>query len=467
MASPPPSYRIADGFIIREPPESGYLGWPRISSDLRCGVTETLLPLRRGQARMRDMKFLLSSTMDPVYYKVYLPKFLMISMSGIDSAKNHQKVIRWGWKNAVLNIIRPIAQGTAMSASENLAKWSSTLRYLIERGADISQPTDIYYMHNEEGSAYLNILLRAKSPAEAAEHTHAWLSFLKSCGVPIGPYIKRETPDIYRGLESEDLPQIWPKRPVAVGFEGIPVPCWEWKIGPREEVSELWKVFQGLIPQRHPFGLKLSRPSSPGDYKVWLRSAASDRSRSRSFPYMPAMLDHTDWGGDIFRGYTVLCRVVRLALKITGGRFARREARKWRRAHPKGETTNTDDARNVGGPTGTSSPDLRRRFSRRLPWSDSGAGGASSWRSQISGCSWVVIVVWYCLVWKFPQGRRKKVARVVNVKIGKPMSWNLEHFRKYDDGSSATNTLHLTDSSDPGHTLLLLRIKSDPFSQAT
>lgn len=331
-ASQPTSYRIANSFLIREPPKfPSTIHWNRLYPDTTCEVTETILSLRRGQTRMGDIKYLLGTTWSPRYFSIYLPKFLKLSMSG-DSASDYQRFVRWTWKEVVSVLILEMELGPSypMNVSESLAAWSSVIGCLIEQGADI------HCLDDYARSAYLQILLEAKDPLEADEYTHAWLSLLESCGVPIGPYIEQETQIVSSGFYSLHPHRKWPRTLVAIDFEGIYVPSWKWKIDPGEETSELWEEFQGLIPERFPVNQRTYVPSSSKDYQAWLRNGVSDWERSEDFPFMPAALDYrTLEDVQSWREHPQYVETYKLALKVREGRFARREARKWRRAHPR------------------------------------------------------------------------------------------------------------------------------------
>ncbi|ROW12759.1 hypothetical protein VMCG_00084 [Cytospora schulzeri] len=287
-------------------------------------MTETFLSRRTEDTRTEDFKFLLRTTMVPEYYSAYLQRFLEEPMS------DHQELIHFTWQN-VIGYIRRMSTGP-----EDLIRWSAVLRYLIEQGADVHQPTGLRGLHEYEGSAYLSILTAARGPLEADEYIHAWLSMLESFGVPIGSYMEREAQTVYRYWDRAILHYDWPRILACVDFGNVCALSWRWRQDPGEEHFELWEEFQNLIPESFPEFIFLP-PSGPADFKVWLASGVNDDCRSYNYPFMVAQLDLYSGlaldGPFGRRPYYV--DTIRLALKIREGRFARREARKWRKAHPR------------------------------------------------------------------------------------------------------------------------------------
>lgn len=324
MGNPTSPYRIADLIAgNRKPPRIGFRGQRRsLPFDKTCEVTETILSLGEGQTRIGDMKYLLWSAKEPEYHHVYLERFLNESMG------DYEELLRYAWEHVVWRIIKWMGDPSTSSTSEWLLSWYPTLQCLIERGADVHQG-----LGWPDVSAYCFILQSADRHCDADEHTHAWLSTLRSCGVSIGPYLERETRSI---TSLWDRPSRWDgrrnnKKLVTADFEGMASLSWRWDHEP-ENHREVLEEFQDLIPGFvKPFP---PWPCGPDDFRVWLESDSDECEGS--FPFNTTPLNYFT-GQESWFDQSYLRETYKLAWTIREGRLARREAKKLRAARRRGE----------------------------------------------------------------------------------------------------------------------------------
>lgn len=300
-----------------------------------CEVTEMVLSLRQEDTRAQDVRMLLRSLRDPAYHESYLKRFLE------DPICNDHDLFQVAWHEVLKGIIVELHVHSLCSDKlymEAITRWSAAVRILIEQGADIHQP--MVFIH-PSSSAYMDILMAANSTVDADGFAHEWLRTLKSCGVLIGPYIERETRTFHkywgdhpwggrRGIQ----------RLVTIQFEGIPTLSWRWSVSPGDEAFQFLAEFENLI-RGDIYGCGLRPPfvDSHNDFTPWFESKMPDERRQQNFPYRPTFLDDP-WLGDFRKLDEVNHLTYKMALKVREGRLARREARKWRKAHP-GERLST------------------------------------------------------------------------------------------------------------------------------
>lgn len=271
-----------------------------------------IISLKRENSRadLEDIQFLLDSSRSPPYYAVYLRRFLE------EPRGDHQELIQVAWRTVLDAITAEL---------KTITQWSEVLQYLIEQGADVHQ---VLY---GTSTAYIQAMSEAQTPFEADESLHAWLSTLQTCGVPIGPYIECETQYVHEHAVTSWFFNRWNRRVVHIDFDGISTPSWRWIINPGGKAFEVLDEFQNLGPGLNSFLPESPFIRGPNDWRPWL--VASEISRKKTFPFRTAPLDcctgHEYWLAAHGR------EAYKRAREVREGRLARREARKWRKEHPR------------------------------------------------------------------------------------------------------------------------------------
>ena len=279
-----------------------------------CEVTETLLSVRPHDMREKDIKYLLDTGCEPEYFRRYLNMFLKSPM--ID----HSDLLFWAWKRFMR---------TAFQHDEKTSlRWIPALRILIEQGADIHRPS-----HFCEKSAYIQIVGAANHPFEADDRAHSWLKMLEACGVDLDSYIKAETTLIEKTGFHHRL-DARKRKMVILDFDGLPIPSWRWEVPTESSISEVVEEFLNLGPdsvERHTYYL---HPTGPDDIKAWKAENYYSDSGQYCFPFLLSPIDLINGKHD----YTLeepWCReTYNVAVELRDKRFARRQAKKWRKAHP-------------------------------------------------------------------------------------------------------------------------------------
>lgn len=262
----------------------------------------------------RDIKYLLATGHHPEYFNRYLKVFL-------DSPWiNHTDLVSHAWKCVVTNIFsEPVYE---------LSSWIPPLRYLIEQGVDLHQPLDTTY-----NSSYTLILDWADHPFEADDHAYSWLGMLKACGVDISSYVKVEITLIEKSGISR-YAAVKTRRIIILDFEGLPMPSWRRGAVMESNIAEALEEFRNLGPDTMETRLAVPCPSGPDDFKCWKAEILGTGWRQHCFPFSLSPINcitglHDRRLDDIWRRKTYS-----RAVELRDQRSARRQAKKWRKAHP-------------------------------------------------------------------------------------------------------------------------------------
>lgn len=301
-------------------------------------MTELLISLNQHDRIQKDLEFLLMEYINPTYFEVYLPRFL--GLPGVDP----DKLLDSAWC-IMYNIVCDTMLRILFPGQAGINHWSATIQFIIENGVDIHQ-TITHTTHWTipmasvlgiyPSSAYSNILQRAVDPLEADESVYNFLDILKRSGVSISSYIDRETREIMENW-NRHTPILMGKQLHFIYYEGLPVLSWRWAICSTSPALEVLNEFQNFISDKIPFlGIVegCSPPSHPDDFQVWMQP--TEKTCSRSFPFHIRPLDCALDADIYFSQNPHIHQSHDLARYMRDKRFARQEARKWRKAH-KGE----------------------------------------------------------------------------------------------------------------------------------
>lgn len=281
-----------------------------------CEITDTILSARLDEMQEKDIKYLLETGSHPEYFSRYLKVFL--KSPRID----HADLVSHAWHCIVRNILpRP-------KLYYELSSWIPSIRYLIEQGVDIHQPLNACYK-----STYMMILSATNHPLEAEHKARSWLEVLKACGVDLSGYVKVET-TLLEKFGVRQYPCARTRQLIHLDFEGLPIPCWRWKMVTESSIDEVLSEFHHLGSDLLEFRLYTLNPSGPLDFKHWSIENHYDSWGKKCFPFLLAPVDCIR-GPDDHRLNKVWCReTYNRAVEIRNKRFARRHAKKWRKAHP-------------------------------------------------------------------------------------------------------------------------------------
>lgn len=269
--------------------------------------------------RETDIKYLLNTGSHPEYFNRYLKVFL--NSPGVD----HSDLLSYAWKCVVGGIF----SGTDLERLYELDSWIPPLRYLIEQGVDIHQP----YYSAEDGSAYLMILATADHPLDADENARSWLEMLRVCGVELSSYLQAETILARRfGFNQHQAER--QRELVLLDFEGLPMPSWRWGLVTEGNITEMLEEFGNLGYDRIGGLTHLPDPSGPDDFKCWKVENILSGWGEYCFPFLWPPLDCVRGVEDRNLDRPWLRETYSRAVEIRDKRIARRQAKKWRKAHP-------------------------------------------------------------------------------------------------------------------------------------
>lgn len=260
------------------------------------------------------MEYLVGTGGDPGYFNRYLKVFLKSPM--IDRAK----FLSHAWDRLVMCIFN------GQRSARDLSSWVPAFHCLIEQGVDIHQPFRACY-----GSAYIRNLCAADHAFEADHIAYSWLKMLKACGVDIDRYIEIET-TLIKKVGFHQSPKEGRRQLVILDFEGLPMPSWRWQLLRESKIIEVLEEFHNLGPGKmERWGH--CRPSGSDDLRCWKRH--SPYLGKFSFPFSVAPMDLIT-GLDDHRLDDPWCReTYNRAVELRDKRFSRREAKKWRKTHPR------------------------------------------------------------------------------------------------------------------------------------
>lgn len=283
-----------------------------------CEVTETILSVRPYDMQEKDFKFLLKTSSHPEYLSRYLPVFL--ESSAIDKAD----LLSFAWDSLVISLDYALVQDDY----NDFHSWVPAFHYLIEQGVDIHR-----VVRRARRSAYDLLLRHTSHPFEADEVAYFWLKILKICGVDIRSYVQIESSIIERRRVFA-WKRASKREMVILDFEGLPMLSWRWASPTENKINELLEEFPCLRSKPFRVWLNGISFSGPEDFKRW---SAIDQNRYWNeicFPFRPAPMDCL-LGVDDFVLDGLWCReTYNRAVEIRDNRLARRQAKKWRRAHP-------------------------------------------------------------------------------------------------------------------------------------
>lgn len=280
-----------------------------------CEVTETVLSMGREDMQEKDMKYLLQTGSHPGYFNRYLKVFLKSPRVDRSGFLSH------AWTCIVSNILH------WPEPPHEDCGWIPALRYLIEQGVDIHQPFNTFY-----ASAYILFLGATDHPFKADDNAYLWLKMLKLCGVELSSYLKVEAALIERfgiGRYANARERII----INLGFEGLPMPSWRWEVVTASNIVEVLEEFHNLGPEGMEYQLDVY-PASPSDSKCWKAHIDHESWARKCYPFLLAPINCITGLYD-HRLDGLWCRkTYSRAIELRDQRFARRQAKKWRKAHP-------------------------------------------------------------------------------------------------------------------------------------
>lgn len=198
----------------------------------------------------------------------------------------------------------------------------------MEHGVDIHEP-----FRARRRSAYMLVLCGADHPFEADEKAYYWLKTLEVCGVDLSNYIGAETTLI----EQFGIEPYWfaerNKEVVMLDFECLPMPSWRWKLPQESSIIEVLEEFQFLGPDLMEYRLDYVLPAGPNDIKCWKAENNIDLARY-CFPFLPSLIDCILGPHDQRLNQPWCRKTYNQAVEVRDRRIARRQAKRWRKAHP-------------------------------------------------------------------------------------------------------------------------------------
>lgn len=279
-----------------------------------------ILSMRPDDMQEKDIKYLLKTGHHPEYFNRYLKVFL--NSPWID----HTDLVSHAW-DCIMEKTFP------REGYYELSSWIPPLRYLIEQGVDLHQPFNRSY-----NSAYTRILSLADHPFEADENAYAWLGMLKACGIDLSSYLKVET-TLLKTAGISGYATAMKRKLEFLDFEGLPMPSWRREVAMDNNVVELLEEFRNLGNDGLEWALVVPDPSGPDDLKCWkaenIDTEWGEEWGEYCFPFSLSPIDCIIEGlENIMLKETWSRETYNLALEIRNKRLARRQAEKWRKAHP-------------------------------------------------------------------------------------------------------------------------------------
>lgn len=283
-----------------------------------CEVTETILSVRPYDMQEKDFRFLLDTRSHPEYFSRYLPVFLK------SSAIDKTDLLSFAWDSLVTSLCAHML----LNKLNDVHSWVPAFQYLIEQGVDIHRVVRCARL-----SAYGQFLRHTSHPFEADEVAYVWLRILKICGVDIRNYVQIENSIIQR-RGSFTWESGSKRKMVILDFEGLPMLSWRREPPTESKIYELLVEFHSF--RSKPFNLWLNgmRPSGPGDFKHWSADNHNGHWNKNCFPFLPAPVDCVLGKDDSILDRLWYRETFHRAVEIRDNRLARREAKKWRKAHP-------------------------------------------------------------------------------------------------------------------------------------
>lgn len=261
------------------------------------------------------MKYLLQTGSHPGYFSRYLEVFLKSPRIDLSGFLSH------AWTCVVNNIFHwpePPHEGCG---------WVPALRYLIELGADIHQPFDACY-----ASAYILFLGATDHPFEADDNAYLWLEMLRLCGLDLSSYLRVEA-TLIKKFGIGQYANARERKIINLDFGGIPMPSWRWEVVTASNIVEVLEEFHNLGPEGVEHRLYVY-PAGPGDSDCWKAHIHHESWAGKCYPFLLAPINCI-MGPFDRRLDGLWCReTYNRAVELRDQRFARRQAKKWRKAHP-------------------------------------------------------------------------------------------------------------------------------------
>lgn len=330
---------MANNHLCSGPPRKLFTCESRFRPDTPCEVTETLLSQKHNDIQTGDVNILIDSELDAEYLARYLRRFLSLPM--VDTAE----LLDFAWWH-MLRIFGALFH--EMTVPTTPSWWRirtqpahhiipGILKIFIEQGFNVNKLGHSFSRY----SAYMAVLFGVDHPFDADDAIHQWLKALQEAGVFIRPYVECELQNLSQsGVKALRCIDGERKRLVVmIRFGDVDVPSWRWRHNPASAAFEVLDEFKnlgqdGLTP------LLTWGPQEPAharDYKCWFDY--NEPVAAWSYPFRRRNVDLFSVDRRLFVGKP--CDMGRhgpetqqLALAIREGRFARREARRWRKAHP-------------------------------------------------------------------------------------------------------------------------------------
>ncbi|POS79576.1 hypothetical protein DHEL01_v202022 [Diaporthe helianthi] len=202
---------------------------------------------------------------------------------------------------------------------------------------------DIHQQWYFNDSAYMYLLKSANHPFTADCIAYEWLNMLKACGVDLGSYVEVETALVQEvGVETE-LEWSARRRGFALlDYDGLQIPSWRWVLPAGSNIVEILHEFINFGSDVRaprfpgPYMWQGVNPTGPDDDRAWKRwEGPWDRFwTDKHFPFCPSPIDSILATDHVLMNQPWYRATYNRAVKIRDDRFARRQARKWRKAHP-------------------------------------------------------------------------------------------------------------------------------------
>ena len=289
---------------------------PRVSGK-PCQVIETMLSVRPLDMQEKDFRYLLQTESHPDYFSQYLKVFLK------SPAVDHDALLSYAWVRLVLSFSM-LWKSFLLADTSN---WTPAFQYLLEQGVDIHRKL------GNRRSAYTQLLVATMHPFQADEVAYRWLKILKACGVDISRYAEIESSLIEKaglGNYADEKK----RKMVILDFEGLPMPSWRWELPTGSNIIEVLEEFLNLGYQGMEYRLLHLNPTSREDFKYWKAENHYRWWGHKCFPFLLAPIDCIEGTTD-YRLAELWCReTYTRAVEIRDKRFARRQAKKWRKSHP-------------------------------------------------------------------------------------------------------------------------------------
>lgn len=263
-----------------------------------------------------DIRFLLETRGHPEYFSRYMPVFLK------SPAIDKNDLLSFAWDCLVMHL----CAHRLLNRANGVHIWVPAFQYLIEQGVDIHRTAP-----DTGASAYYQLVVGTRHPFEADEAAYFWLEILKSCGVDMRSYAQIESS--FDWSDEEEL------KAVILDFEGLPMFSWRRDPYTESRIIEVLGEFHNFGPDSFQDGMDRNEmcrfyPSGPADFKYWSVDNQNGEWDKYCFPFVLAPIDCVmGIDDDILDG--LWCRKTYIrAVEIRDNRLARRQAKKWRKAHP-------------------------------------------------------------------------------------------------------------------------------------